>query len=195
EGERPQVVVDAPADAWRAVGVVAGHRGSRQGQRRSGVVVSAAAQAGPAAAAVGLVVGQEAAIHRRRGREHVSDAAARAETGEDSSGAAGRVTLAAAGLPVAQLAAADVGRASEIPYASAHPGPDQGRGAGGAGVVVAAEGIVVVQSAVADRSGGGTSIDTAPQARGGHGRSAPTPLAVSPPRLIRLERPTANLPP
>src|SRR5262249_38195466 len=126
EGERPQVVVDAPADAWRAVGVVAGHRGSRQGQRRSGVVVSAARQAGPAAAAVGLVVGQEAAIHRRRGREHVSDAAARAETGEDSSGAAGRVTLAAAGLPVAQLAAADVGRASEIPYASAHPGPDQG---------------------------------------------------------------------
>ena len=53
EGERPQVV-DAPADARLAVGVVAGHRGTRQGQGRSGVVVSAAAQAGTAAVPVRL---------------------------------------------------------------------------------------------------------------------------------------------
>src|SRR5262245_11745394 len=60
--KRPQVV-DAPADARLTVGMVAGHRGSRQGQRRGGVVVSATAQAGPAAVAVRLVVGHVAAIN------------------------------------------------------------------------------------------------------------------------------------
>ena len=133
--ERPDGV-DAAADPRGAVGLVLGHRGHRQRQGGGGVVVGAAAQAGPAAVPVGLVVGEGAAVHRGRGREHVGDAAAhavaaatplglvvveravadgddagvqgpvaggvvipqevedaasRAETGEDSPGAAGRV--------------------------------------------------------------------------------------------------------
>ena len=43
----------------------------------------------------------------------IEDAAARAETGEDRPGAAGRVVVAAAGLIVVQVAAADAGRTSQ----------------------------------------------------------------------------------
>src|SRR5262249_13416303 len=175
-------VVDAPADAWLAFGVVSGHRGISQRQARGGVVVGAAAQAGAATVSFGLVFGQGAAVHRGRVREQVGDAtahaiaaaaplspvvmeraiadgdhagvqkpeaggvvipqevkdaASRAEAGEDSSGAAGRVAAASAGLAVVQLAAADAGRTpQEIGQARAGPDPDQARDTGGARAVL-----------------------------------------------------------
>src|SRR5262249_29402365 len=76
EGESPEVV-DPAADSRRAVGVVPGHQRSGQPQGRGGVVVGAAAQAGPPAP-VGLVVGQGTRVHAGGGGRHVGQAAAQA---------------------------------------------------------------------------------------------------------------------
>ena len=68
--------VDAAADPRATVGLVESHQRFRQCQRRAGVIVRTAAQAGAADAAVRLVQDQDAGGHRGRGREHIGDAAA-----------------------------------------------------------------------------------------------------------------------
>src|SRR5262245_22474019 len=207
------VVVGAAAQAGAAavpVGVVVGQPAAIHRGRGREQIGDAAAQAVAAAAPLGLVVieraignGDHAGVQGPEGGvvipQEVEDAATRAETGEDSSGAAGRVTLAAAGLAVVQLAAADAGRApQEIRNASADPGPDQGRHACSAGVVVAAEGIVVRQGAVADRSGGGKESSAEPgvgrasQGRADQDHSAATGVAVTADGLIVVQRTTGN---
>jgi hypothetical protein len=68
--------VDPTADPGSAIGLVLGHQGVGQRQGGGGVVEGAAAQAGPAAVPVRLVVGEGAAVYRGRGGEQLGDAAA-----------------------------------------------------------------------------------------------------------------------
>ena len=69
----PPTALYMPPPTPGAVGLVLRHQGKGQRQGRDGVVVQAAAQAGAAAVADGLVAGQGAAVHRGRGRRRVAD--------------------------------------------------------------------------------------------------------------------------
>jgi hypothetical protein len=130
--------------------VVEGDQTTLQCQGRTGVVAGAPALAIPAAVPVGLVVGQEAAAHRGRGREQVGDAAAQTVA-----------PATALGLIVAQQAVANGNDASvklaeyggvvvaqpiEDAGTRAETGDDVPAAVGR--VVAAAAGLVVVQVAV-----------------------------------------------
>src|SRR5262249_61125808 len=97
---------------------------------------------------------------------------------------------------MSQLAAADASRSSQvIRQARAGPDPDQARDTGGAGVVVAAPGTVVVQGAVSDRGTAGAKGNAAESrmGRAPHGRAdpdhrAPPPVPPAAEGRVRGER-------